>query len=410
MSTTILLKRSLNTAIPASLANGEPAYSANGDVFYIGSNNTVIAIGGKRVPGVLTANQAVVTNSTNMIDKMLFGNSTVNATVNSIAFTLANSTVTFSLTKPSAAQVASGDYFPNSGGGWSQVVGGVTNPGGANTTIQFNDSGSFGGDALFAWDKTAAGLMIGNSSVNTVINAVSVVLNGVQTVNSTGVMAGLLYGNQVNSTANIAFGGANVSMPNANLTVKDLNLSGNLTVLGTVTTIDATNLQVKDSTIKLADQNASDTIDIGFYGMYNDGSNRYRGLLYDASNGNFMLFSNTLAEPTTTLDTSNTSLAVATLRAYVSSGNLVSNSSGVYIGANSTYAVQLVANTLTLSTALAAASGGTGLASFASGDLLVGNSTNGFNKVSVPATDGSMLQWSAGGGVAWSATVDCGTF
>jgi hypothetical protein len=415
------------------LANGEPAYSANGDVFYIGSNGAIIAIGGKRVPGVLTANQAVVTNSSNMIDKMLFGNSTVNATVNSIAFTLANSTVTFSLTKPTAAQVSSGDYFPNSGGGWSQVTGGTTNPGGSNTQIQFNDSGSFGADALFAWNKAAEALTIGNStinivsnstviafnggaasfgnsSVNATVNSVALTLNGVQTVNATGVSAGLLYGAQVNSAANISFTGANVSIPNANLAVKDLNVSGNLTVLGTVTTVDATNLQVKDSMIKLADQNATDTIDIGFYGLYNDGSNRYRGLVYDASNGNFMLFSNTLAEPTTTLDTANTSLAVATLRAYLASGNLISNSSGVFIGANSTYAVSLVANSITLTTPLVGTSGGTGLASFTSGDILVANSTNGFNKLSVPATDGSLIQWTSGGGVAWNATIDCGTF
>lgn len=409
---TILLKRSLNTAIPASLANGEAAYSANGDTFYIGSNGAIVAIGGKRVPGVLTANQAVVTNSTSMIDRMLFGNSSVNATINSIAFTLANSSVTFSLTKPTAAQVTSGDYFPNSGGGWSQVTGGTTNPAGSNTNIQFNDSGSFGADALLVWDKLAEALTVGNASVNVVVNSSTISLNGgAASLTSTTLTVGVLGGNQINATANISFTGANVSLPNANLSAKDLNLSGNLTVLGTVTTIDATNLQVKDSMIKLADQNSGDLIDEGFYAAYNDGTNnRYRGLVFDASNGNFMLFSNTLAEPTTTLDTANTSLSVATLRAYLASGNLISNSTGVFIGANSSYAVQLVANSITLTTPLAGTSGGTGLASFSAGDILVANASNGFNKLSVPATDGSLIQWTSAGGVAWNATIDCGTF
>ena len=96
MTTLIKLKNSLNTSIPGSLANGEPAYTANGDVFYIGSNGQIVPIGGKRVPGTLTANQAIVTNSTNMIDLIMFGNSTVNAVINSISFGTSHKTINFS--------------------------------------------------------------------------------------------------------------------------------------------------------------------------------------------------------------------------------------------------------------------------------------------------------------------------
>ena len=44
MSNLIQIKRSLNTAVPTSLANGELAFTANGDVLYIaaGSGNTTI--------------------------------------------------------------------------------------------------------------------------------------------------------------------------------------------------------------------------------------------------------------------------------------------------------------------------------------------------------------------------------
>lgn len=43
------------------------------------------------------------------------------------------------------------------GGAWAQVDGGGGGgtPGGADTQIQFNDGGSFGGDAQLVWDKTA---------------------------------------------------------------------------------------------------------------------------------------------------------------------------------------------------------------------------------------------------------------
>ena len=64
MANLIQIKRSLNTASPTSLANGEFAYTANGDVLFIGSNSAVLAIAGARNPGTLTANQALVANST----------------------------------------------------------------------------------------------------------------------------------------------------------------------------------------------------------------------------------------------------------------------------------------------------------------------------------------------------------
>jgi hypothetical protein len=180
MAEVIKIKRSSATASPSQLANGELAWTEAGNTLFIGSFDGTknIAIGGERKPGTLTANQALVTNSTNMIDKIMFGNSTVNATANSIAFSLSNSTVTFSLTKPSAAQVTSADYFPASDGSWKQVSGGTTSPSGSNTQIQFNDSGSFGADPLLFWNKTDEALYIGNSTVNTVANSTVIGWNG----------------------------------------------------------------------------------------------------------------------------------------------------------------------------------------------------------------------------------------
>lgn len=87
------IKRSLNTASPVSLANGEQAYTANGDVLYIGSNGVVVPIGGKRTPGTLTANQALVANATGYLDvlktaNLYIGSATINA-INAVS----NSTV-----------------------------------------------------------------------------------------------------------------------------------------------------------------------------------------------------------------------------------------------------------------------------------------------------------------------------
>lgn len=74
----------------------------------------------------------------------------------------------------------------------------------------------------------------------------------------------------------------------------------NLTVTGTTTTINAVNLSVSDSLIKLANQNTADLLDIGFYGQYN--STSFTGLFRDASDGKYRLFSGLTVEPTTTVN------------------------------------------------------------------------------------------------------------
>jgi hypothetical protein len=78
MANLIQVKRSETTAVPSSLANGEIAWSGNSDVLYIGNFGTVSAVGGVRNPGVLTANQALVANSTSGIDSLITGDFTLN--------------------------------------------------------------------------------------------------------------------------------------------------------------------------------------------------------------------------------------------------------------------------------------------------------------------------------------------
>ena len=482
MPTLIKLKNSLNTAVPGSLANGEPAFTANGDILYIGSNGQIVPIAGKRVPGVLTANQAIVTNSTNMIDVLRVGNSTVNTIVLQNGIEIANSTVVFDLVLPSAAQQA-GSFYLHANGSWVSVA--TSTPGGANTTLQFNDSGTLGGSAGLTFNKTTnnvtiantltigsavvnnttfasganvllglSGLFVGNTTVNgnfisTAISfANSTVSSNLQTgqlnigansiVNTTAMFTGNstanavqsatqitvanstgtttitpttltvqnLGGSQINTAANLSFTGANVSIPNANLAVKDLTVSGNLVVTGTLTSVDATNLQVTDSIIKLARNNAANALDIGFFGQYNDGASRFTGMIWDVTTSRYELFANTTGEPTTTLDTGGVGFTTATLRAFLSSGGLVSNATNVTITANSTLAVAITANTLSLTTALAGTSGGTGYTTYTAEDLLVANTTNGFRKLAFAAN--KVLQ-SNGTAILYD-DVDGGTF
>ena len=63
----------------------------------------------------------------------------------------------------------------------------------------------------------------------------------------------------------------------------------NLTVNGTLTTIDTTNLLVKDPMIQMGEGNTSDAIDLGFIGQYD--TDKYAGLVRDADDsGVFKLF------------------------------------------------------------------------------------------------------------------------
>ncbi len=99
--------------------------------------------------------------------------------------------------------------------------------------------------------------------------------------------------------------------------LNDVTIAGNLTVNGTTTTIDTTNLTVEDPLISLAkNNNSSNTVDIGFYGLYDATGSQdvYTGLFRDANDsGKWKLFELNQAAPTTTVDTSGTGYTAATL-------------------------------------------------------------------------------------------------
>jgi hypothetical protein len=189
----------------------------------------------------------------------------------------------------------------------------------------------------------------------------------------------------------------------------DVTISGNLTVVGEVTTVNVSTLEVKDPLIELASNNTSDSVDIGFYGQYNTGSgNVYTGFFRDQTDNKFKVFTGLTDKPTATVDVSNTSYTVATLVAYLESGALVSNSTTVAITANSTVNVAIVANTLSLSSALTVNNGGTGQTTFTNNAILLGNTTGPLSSVS-STTEGHVLQINSSG-VPEFAMLDGGSF
>ena len=191
-----------------------------------------------------------------------------------------------------------------------------------------------------------------------------------------------------------------------------VQVTGDLTVSGNVTTVNVSSLQVTDPMIYLAGNNyTSDLLDIGFVGNYYDGAfQRHAGLVRHAADDEFYLFHKYKTEPTNNvIDVANVAsdFTIAMLNTYLTSGALTSNSSALAITANSTVSATITANTLTLSTPLAATSGGTGHASFATGDVFVAANATHISKLGLGA-DGTVLQ--SNGSTVVYATLDGGTF
>jgi hypothetical protein len=193
----------------------------------------------------------------------------------------------------------------------------------------------------------------------------------------------------------------------------NLTVGGDLVVTGNVTTVNVSSLSVSDPLIKLAVNNTvSDTLYIGFTGHYNGAGNttNHAGLFRSPVNKDFYLFStygDEVAVGNNTINVADPSFTLANLTSYLLSGGLVTNASHVAITANSTVNVSITANTLTLSSPLAGTSGGTGRATTTNNALLVGNSSNGYNLLTL-GTDGYVLQ-SNGTALVYDV-LDGGTF
>jgi len=258
-------------------------------------------------------------------------------------------------------------------------------------------------------------IYIGNASIS-VDSSNNITFGGANAIIVNTATINTIAGSTTTISSNVVITGANVDATSALLRVRDATISGNLTINGTLTTVDTNNLTVKDSNIKLADQNnTTDTIDIGWYGVSgNSSATYYSGMVrkHDDPGAGlttpvFTLFSSNV-EPTGTVDETAPGYNTGTLYAYLNSSGLYTNSSVTNITANSTVSVALVANSLTLTTALAAIYGGTGQSSYSSGDLLVANTGNVLSKLSLSSTAGYVLQ--SNGTALVYASLDGGSF
>lgn len=89
----------------------------------------------------------------------------------------------------------------------------------------------------------------------------------------------------------------------------NLWVGGNLTVEGSTTTINSTTLNVSDAMVYLGSGNNADVLDIGLVASFNPGTAQFGGLVRDASDSVWKLFSGVTTQPGTTVDFTSASYA-----------------------------------------------------------------------------------------------------
>jgi hypothetical protein len=302
-------------------------------------NSTVLTIG----TGNFSTGANVGANVLLSTTGVRVGNSTVNSTYTATQIQVANSTVNVTV---GPGQVAIGaNVFANSTAvdvgntvitSVNLTLGGqVTANGGVGTAGQVLTSGAAGnvywttpttgtvtsvtgGNGLTGSVSTTGSLDVGaGNGISVSADAVAVLANTTSGLiaNTTGVHAKLGVGVTFDGSGNLTIGQAVTTT--SNVTFNDITASGNLVVNGTLVTLDVETLQVEDPLIALARLNtAADTVDIGLYGTYNDGSTRYSGMFRDASNSDiWTFFANTTVVPTTTVDTAGAGYSLASILA-----------------------------------------------------------------------------------------------
>lgn len=184
----------------------------------------------------------------------------------------------------------------------------------------------------------------------------------------------------------------------------NLTVIGNLVVEGSTTTVGTDTLTVKDPLIVLANNNTStDAVDIGFYGKYTpSGTTLYSGLFREALTGKYRLFKDLQVEPTTTVNTSGTGYAQATLIAALEgnvTGNVTGNLTGNVTGGSITATTGLftdnvnIAGTLVIDDELT-------VEGSAFGRIEIGGASGGYIDLKAPHSDDYDLRLitSTGGG------------
>lgn len=436
-NTNILIKRSTTTGRPGSLLAGEFAYSYSSNTLYIGSpsGTGVVNVGGQFYTSTIDAATAANTAST-LVKRDTNGNFAGRLTgiadkadqlTNARNFSISGTDIT-ATTQPfdgsaaivlNAALNAVPGLSAGSYGSTTQIP--VLNIG-ANGRILAVSTAGITTSFTVAADGGASQIVSGGDTL-TLVGGVGIT----STASATDIVTFDVDNTVVRANTPIALQTIDSS----------LTINGNLTVLGAQTTINTQTLNVVDPMIYLAANNTvGDVVDIGFAGAYNDGSQRATGVFRNAGNREFYVFDNynKALNANNEIDVADASFRTANVNASYFKGNVIATtiSSGalslstalpvasggtgqssfttgqVIIGSGTNGLGQL-ANVSSINTSITSNStvnnlttdvygrvtnyttqvisgltvtqGGTGVATFSSGGLLIGNGTGAVNQL-----------------------------
>ena len=336
-NTSILIKRSLSTAAPSSLKQGELAYSYNSNTIFLGSptGDGAIKIGGQYYTDKIDNATDAATGNT-----LVLRDSTGNVSFNYIH---ANIVGTISGTAEAATKLYTARDFSISGGDITA------------SAVSFDGTGNV---TLNAALNSIDGLTAGSYGSSTEIPVVTVEANGRVTSISTSSISTEFTLNGDSGTTTISggdtltvAGGAGITSTvdgdqvtldvdttvvrsNTAMSLQtidgDVTIAGNLIIQGTHTTINTTSSTVEDPILYLAANNySSDAVDIGIAANYYDGATqRHTGFFRNAGTKEYYVFDNYTPELSgnNAIDVTDASFNKANVNAgYIKATGVISN-------------------------------------------------------------------------------------
>jgi hypothetical protein len=367
-NTVIQLKYSNVTSVPPTLNVAEPAYSNVSNKLWIDDGTGVVAIGGKYYTGIIDAATTAATANT-----LVLRNAVGSASFNVVT---ANS---FSGNIVGNAATASKWLAPIDLGLAGDATGNVSIDGSANVTLTVDltasgvAAGTYGGTTnIPVFTVATDGRVTSAANVSVATNLAIAGDTGTDTLSLLTDTLTFVGADGITSVVDGA--GNNVAFSVDNTVIRttggqtiagSLAITGDLVISGNTVTQDVTTITTEDSLIKLAANNVADAIDIGFYGQYTNGGTKYTGLVRDATDGVFKLFTNEEVDPTSNVVAYGAENR-ATIEANFTGGNVSSLFSDIVV-----------------------ADGGTGRGSFTAGTILIGNSTDGLLELANTGTAGT---------------------
>jgi hypothetical protein len=238
-----------NSSVDITNTNGNVTISVDGV-----ANVATFTSTGANVTGNITAGNANLGNAANAnyFIGNLYGTANTATTANTVTTnaqpnitslgSLANLTVVGNSNLGDASNVyigggaPSNTYLTTDGSGnlsWGPINSFL--PGGVNTSVLYNDAGSYGGDANFTFDKSTRILSVnGNVTAGNITGTLTT--NAQNNITSVGTLTILALGGNLNSNANIVLNNSNANIiTDGSIFANTGTVSGNL-LTGTLTT------------------------------------------------------------------------------------------------------------------------------------------------------------------------------